>query len=388
MQQKLSNEQTKPVHSPLGASSAERWMNCPGSVSLIKVLAMPETDEPEYRALGIAAHELAAVCLREGQDTWELIGEKFHNQEVDKEMADAVQVYLDTVRPDMGKPGAKVYIEHGVSHPSINFAYGTVDSGVVYEDIAVISDYKHGEGIVVEVKDNPQLMYYAFLFLFLHPEVQRVLLRIVQPRAYAQAVREWPIEAFYIKQWAAETLIPAMDLAQLEGGDLDAGNWCRFCPAKLVCPLMGNLFGAAMTANPKEVVELTDESIGRSYGYIQAVKFYIKALEEEVFNRLNRGSEIPGCKLVPKKANRVFKPGASALMAAKFGEDAFIPADYKTPAEIDKLGATGKAFTREYAYTPQTGLTFATADDPRPAVKVQSSQEAFGSIVQALTDNK
>lgn len=379
--------QQRPTHSPLGASSAERWMNCPGSVALIKVLTLPETDEPEYRGLGIAAHEFAAVCLRDGSDAWEHIGEKYHNFEVDKEMADSVQVYLDTVRPAMLREGAKSYVEYSISHPAHRLFYGTLDCGVVYDTTAEINDYKHGEGIVVEVENNPQLMYYAYGFLREFPRVETVILRIIQPRAFATAVRSWTVQRTEIESWATERLIPAMHMAELEGGDLDAGNWCRFCPAKLVCPLLKNLFAAAMTTNPKEVVELSNASLGREYGYIPAVKYYLKALEEETFARLNRGGEVPGTKLVPKKANRVFKPEALTLAREKFGDDAFSKPEMKSPSEIDKLGATGKSFTREYAYTPQTGLTVAGDDDNRPAVKVQTSQEAFGAAVAALTDN-
>src|SRR6202789_4739697 len=98
--------ENRPAHSPLGASAAERWMNCAGSVALIKQLNIQEdTDEPEYRGLGIAAHEAAAHCLKNGMDAWEVMGEKFHNYEVDQNMAQAIQVYIDVVRPDMEKEG-------------------------------------------------------------------------------------------------------------------------------------------------------------------------------------------------------------------------------------------------------------------------------------------
>lgn len=379
------NDLKKPLHSPLGASSAERWLSCSGSVALLKKLELPETDEPEYRAEGVAAHELGAHCLKEGFDTWELIGEKFHDKEVNKEMADAVQVYLDAVRPAKQREGAKSYVEFGISSPAHEFFYGTVDDATVWDIYAEITDYKHGEGLLVEVEKNPQVMYYAYGILRLHPNVKKVKLRIVQPRiSYADSVREWEVDADYIREWADNILIPAMRIAELEHGDLDAGEWCRFCPAKLVCPLMTQLFGAAMTINPKQIVELTDASLGRSYNYIQAVKYYVKALEAEIYNRLNRGGKVDGCKLVPKRANRVFKSEAPSLLKEKFGDDAFTAPEMKTPAEIDKLGATGKAFTKEYAYTPQTGLTVAAADDSRIGVKVQTSKEAFQNSLDTL----
>lgn len=387
----------RPAHSPLGASSAERWLSCPGSVALIKKLAIAETtDEPEYRGLGVAAHEAAAHCLKEGLDAWEIIGERFHTSpkaspiptgyEVDKEMADAIQVYLDTVRPAIAQPGARVYVEYSISHPAHHLFYGTLDCGVIYGVVAEINDYKHGEGLAVDVEDNAQLKYYAYGFLREHPQVKNVLLRIIQPRiSWREAVQEWWITADEIKQWAEQVLIPAMQVAELEGGDLDAGDWCRFCPAKLVCPLLKGLFQAAATTNPKQIIELSNDTLGREHGFIQGVKFYTKALEEEIYNRLNRGGAVPGCKLVPKKANRVFKPEAFEAAKEKFGEDAFTAPEMKSPAELDKLGAGGKEFTRQFAYTPQTGLTVAAESDNRVAVKVPTTSEAFGKAIEQLT---
>jgi len=62
---------TLPKHSALGASSAERWMNCSGSVALIHALKSGEgyvEHNPNYRRDGVEAHALAAHCLAEGGD--------------------------------------------------------------------------------------------------------------------------------------------------------------------------------------------------------------------------------------------------------------------------------------------------------------------------------
>lgn len=398
----MSAEQ-RPVHSPLGASGAERWMNCPGSVSLIKELNLPETDEPEYRGLGIAAHEAGAHCLKNGLDAWEVIGAKFHDFEVDQGMATAIQVYIDTVRPVMEKPGAISYIEHGLAYSQEDhnvreiidpradgilkkYFYGTGDACIVRpaEKYMDVVDYKHGEGIIVEAENNPQLLYYAFGFLLLHPSVETIRIRIVQPRTFDEPVKTWLVKADYIKEWVKDQLVPAMQLTEMDGAELDAGSWCRFCPAKLICPMMASLFGAACTSNPKAIVPLTDASLGRSFQYKDAVKFYLKALEEEVFRRMNMGGVVPGCKLVPKKANRVFKPEAPEVFKDKFGDDCMTKPELKTPAEMERLGAEAKALVREYAYTPQTGLTVATDDDKRVAVKVETTEQAFGAALKNL----
>lgn len=378
------DRQEQPLHSKLGASSAERWMNCPGSVALLETLALPESDEEDWRRDGIAAHELGAHCLANGQDAWELIGEKFHDTEVDAEMSEAVQVYLDVIH---GSNPVTPSIEERVSHPAHKNFYGTLDHSDYrpFEKLLAITDYKHGVGIAVDVENNPQLMYYAYAKLRDYLEAEKVLLRIVQPRGFHPdgQIREWTISAADLRAWAETELIPAMERTAVDN-TLDPGPWCRFCPAKLVCPMLTSLFGAASTANPKVIVNLSDDSLGRSYQYVQAVKFYLTAMETETLRRLNKGSDVSGVKLVHKKANRVYKAGAEEIMRQHFGDDIMTKPEIKSPAEMEKISAAAKTLVHEWAYTPQTGLTVAFLADKRPGVKVQSTTETFAAAVEAL----
>lgn len=371
-----------PVHSPLGASSAERWMNCPGSVALLKLLdVMEATDEPEYREIGTAAHEMGAYCLEKGLEAWECMGQKFGNEvEADLDMVTAVSVYLYEVR---SLPPGQTFIEYRISSPAHPLFYGTLDYASIDGLTLDIVDYKHGEGVAVEVEMNPQFMYYAYGILQEHPEVQNVKLRVVQPRITWHPdgpVRTWSVSADYIREWARDVLIPAMLRTEMDD-HLDAGPWCRFCPAKLVCPLLTSLFRAAAVANPKEIPNVSDESLGLSYQYVQAVKLYLAEMEKEAFARRSAGRVVPNVKLVQKKANRVFKPGAPEVLAANFGEKAFEPKTLKSPAEMEKISGAAKAMVKEWAYTPQTGLTLAIASDPRMEVIVKPLSETFAEAV-------
>lgn len=375
--------ETRPAHSPLGASSAERWMNCVGSVALLKNFKLPESDEPEYRSKGTSAHEAIHVCFTQGLDAWEVVGQQHGKHEVDVEIADAIQVFIDECRGIMrDNPGGVMYVEFGVDAPDFHkFFYGTLDWGYVLGPRMWIRDYKHGEGIAVDVIENPQIKYYTYGLLRHHPEVTEIDLGIVQPRiVYLEPVRLWETTAENIRTWAEGELLDAMNATALDG-DLNAGDWCRFCPAKLVCPLMVSLYGAAMQTDPKQIINLSEESLGRSYHYLAAVKHYIGAFEAEVFLRLNLGTDIPGTKLVYKKARRVWKTGAAELMREQFADKAIEPAKLKSPAEIEKIGPAAKKLVHEWAYTPQSGLTVASADDNRTAVRVQSTSEAFPSEV-------
>jgi hypothetical protein len=354
-------------------------------VALLKELAIEEdSDEPDYRSLGTAAHAAAHECLVNGVDAWETIGERHGKHEVDEDMANAVQVYLDEVR-SLITPESKVFYEFGIDAPDFHPSfYGTLDCGVIDGTTMYIRDYKHGEGIAVDTEENPQIMYYAYGLLRHHPEVETVNLRIVQPRIAWAHNDPWVVSADYIRQWAETTLHNAMLATELDN-DLDAGPWCRFCPAKLVCPLMTSLFGAAMQADPKRVPDLSDESLGRSYQYTQAVKFYLKALEEAVLGRLNAGKEITGVKLVNKKSNRVFKDGAMDVFVKALGEEAYTKPELRTPAEMERVSPAAKKLVHEWAFVPVTGVTVALSDDRRPAVKVQTTTEAFGAAVANLT---
>lgn len=380
----------RPAHSPLGASGAERWMECPGSVTLIQNLALEPSDEPEWTAQGTAAHAAAAHCLENGLDTWEIVGQTFEGVKLDTAQCDAINVYVSHVRQYMG-PEFRHFIEFGISSPVHPDFYGTLDFGSIwYGNVGPlrIIDYKNGEGIVVEPEENPQLMYYGYGLIEQHPEWSDdtpVELTIVQPRAFHQVstIRTWETTVGYIKGWVQTKLVPAM-LATAFDHKLDAGPWCRFCPAKLTCPLLTSLFGAAARHDPKAIHNMDDDEVGRQYQYSKAVKFYLKALEDEAFNRLSHGKVVEGVKLVNKKSNRVWNAGAPAEAKRLFGDDAMTKPELLSPAQLEGLSPKAKLFVKEHAYHPDTGLTVALASDPKPAVIVKSASDAFAAALAAI----
>lgn len=408
----------RPEHSNLGASSAERWMNCPGSIALIEGLELPPSDEQDYRREGVAGHEAAADCLARDIDTWEIVGETYHNTVIDASMAEAIQMYLDRVRPSIDRGqyhGQQFFIEAKLAAPDIHEKmFGTVDfAALVTEEQADgmkehiptlvggfldVTDLKMGQGITVEAEDNPQMKYYAFMLLHTHfkelAEDFPVRLTIAQPRAFHPVgpIREWWTTVGEIKAWVVRELLPAMENVSDE---LQAGPWCRFCPAKIVCPLLTGLFRAAANCDPKSIVDAGDKALGLTYNMIDGVKFYIKAVEDETFRRLQLNREIPGTKLVNKQSRRTFKATVTQEVEgapvevdlveyarATFGDKAFTAPELRSPAEMEKIDhPEAKKFVREYAYMPVTGLTVARADDKRHAVKMAKASESIDATV-------
>lgn len=372
-----------PIHSPLGASGADRWMNCPGSVNLIK--ALPKRDEkadPEYRTDGTAAHEAIAFCLSGGGcDAWEVIGEKFGDvkTEITAEIADAIQVFIDAANK-LAAGADHTYVEARISSPDQSLFYGTVDFAAIKDGTLYILDYKHGQGIVVETRNNAQMMYYAYGLLREHPDVRRVSMQIIQPRIPHQDMEPWIVPAEDIAQWAEEKLFPAMDRTKTDA-TLCPGQWCRFCEAKanLACPALKEQAETMMTFDPASVTVMADMELAKLWPTLDTLKMHIKAIGDETLRRLMAGGmkENGVCKLVHKKANRVWKPEAAELFKSRFGDKVWNTPEFKTPAEMEKLDADAKKMVHEYAYTPQSGYTVAEIEDRRAAVVIKTAVESF-----------
>ena len=129
-----------------------------------------------------------------------------------------------------------------------------------------------------------------------------------------------------------------------------------------------------------EYPDLRDEDI-------EQARRFMKALETTVHHRLVGGSKIPSAKLVEKKVNRVWKPGAAAALQAAFGEAAFTKPEIKSPAQIEKLSSRGKELALEYGYKPESaGLSVAPLSDPRPEAKPKTNAEVFKGHAQSLEE--
>jgi hypothetical protein len=380
------------VHSPVGASGADRWMNCSGSVRLPGGEWMAD-DEPEYRTCGSAAHECAAECLRLDMEIWEAMGQKFLGVEVDEELARGVQVYLNEIariRRETDSGDAREFIEFSVQAKAHPLCYGTLDYAQVRGVRARLRDYKNGAGVVVEVKGNPQFLYYAYLLLDVEPALEEIEIGVVQPNAFHPdgPVRIWTVSAAKVREWAETEMLPKLTRAVSEASAIDLwpGPWCRFCPKKLGCPTLASLFRTAATADPNELPALDTEALGRAYAFMPLVKKYLETLEAEIYRRLNGGEKCAEAKLVLKKTDRVWKPEAQAVFVEKFGDKAFSVPTLLSPAAMEKIDPDARSLVKEWAYTPLAGTTVALRSDKRTEIEVRTSTEVFGDAVKGAVD--
>lgn len=404
-------------HSSIGASGAKRWMACPGSVALSLGIVDPDSD---HAAEGTAAHMLAETSLRTGFDAWNYIGMYVVPAQINhlppgiydaksmdyksnakaaekagipvtKDMADAVQVYLDWVRKEF-KGVNELLIEHRFHCPSIHpDFFGTTDLAAKIKRTLYVTDYKHGVGIVVEAVDNEQGKYYAAGYLETFDawqDIDEVVITIAQPRAFHRdgPIRSWTITRKDLAAWLEDKLIPAMKKTEVSR-DTVSGEHCRFCPARShACPqllkdveefqiMSEKIMAAEAVKAGTGAKELNGEQLSRYLDLGTQIKIAFKAAQTTAFHRLSNGGKVPGYKLVAGKADRQFKKGAEAAAKKKFGDAAYTEPKLKSPAQIEAL-PLGEKFTARWAEKPEGALQVVAITDSRTGIS-KDNKSAF-----------
>lgn len=233
-------------HALLGASSAQRWLNCPPSARLTE--HMPDTSS-EYAAAGTLAHEIAEFKARNyfvetlPKRSYNARMKKFKADErYDKDMDHATDVYLEHLKARaMSYPAPpSVALEVQVDFSDIvPEGFGTADCIMVGSGRLDVVDYKNGSGVVVEAENNPQMMLYAWGALRLYrpifgDTIKTIHMSIVQPNA--GGVREWECSVDMLTDVAMQDIQPLAIQAHEGRGEYNPGDWCRFCKAKAQCP--------------------------------------------------------------------------------------------------------------------------------------------------------
>lgn len=396
------------THSSVGASSCERWWNCPGSVRLVATL--PPQESSEYAKEGTKLHAVAAYALQNHLTAWgaaEFMVNSKRFQEVmsggiDFEQCEHVQFCIDTVKEDLVKyPGSSLEIEKqfqlATVHPD---ARGTNDANIgVFLKKLIVYDYKFGRGISVEVEENKQMMYYG-LGANQEGDYDEIELVVIQPRAIHRdgPVRRWTLSKTDLLDFGSEL---KRKIAATESSDagLVCGDHCQkyFCPALAICPAVRQRVSEVAVGVFEEPVrtlpapeQLTPAALRKLLETTPLIDAYTKAVEAFALATLNNGGTIPGYKLVQKKSNRQWKDEAVVekkwpKIAVKMEKTIISPAQMENAlAEIMKK-KEAKAIVEDFCYKPDTGTTMTTEDDPREAV--QPRVGAVFSDVKAIEND-
>lgn len=386
-------------HSVLGASQASRWMNCPGSVRLLK--SVPRRDSI-YAQQGTAQHYVAEKCLKESKDAAYFQGRQIYVDAADGKVvgidfsddyAAAVQLYLDTIRADMeATPGSILGVETEFHLAWIHEdLFGTNDASLGQPfGLLRVYDYKGGRKPVEPT--TPQLKYYALGAIGQdNPnDYTDVELVIVQPFGDGPSVKRRRMTVEELFQWQKEELEPAVIAALDESAPCIAGPWCEstFCDARPTCPAVAgkcnavaqNMFAPLEADRPKVLPTpqlMRQDQILAVLEYGDMVQGWIDEVRGFVQSRLEVGEDLTGgkFKLVRGRANRKLNDKAEGRLTQYLRAEAYDRPKLIGITEAEKrlakiLGWEKpkiKELMDEITDRPEGKLTLAPITDSRPA---------------------
>lgn len=388
------------AHARLGASSCERWSNCPGSIRMSS--GMPN-ESSVYAREGSAAHEIGEMALRSGHDAIHYLNtklEKYPEIKIDHTLCAAVQEYLDMVRWEIEKYELSGYddfelgveIRFDLTHIDADM-FGTCDCIIflpAWKRLLVI-DYKHGWASV-PVERNRQTMYYALGALTgkHNRDVDHVELVIVQPRTGKRtAVKRWGCDVAEIFAFK-DKLLAAADQTRKVDAELKPGEWCKFCPAAAVCGVLAKRIEeivmlkedpieGAVLLNPEKI---PFEKLKPVWEHASMIEAWVKNVKSYCHNQALAGNLLPGTKLVEGRSNRDWKDEAEAMKslqsmrtAGEIDGEIFI-SKLKSPAQIeDMLPKKSKGLIATLWAKGRGALTLVTESDERPSAKVDAMKE-------------
>lgn len=290
-------------HHLYSPSAAHRYWNCPGSVFTLPG-AKTETDSV-YAAEGTAAHAHLEACLlglEEPEAPW-------------------ARMYLDYV-DSLSYPDTIAHTEERLTipiEPGLEL-YGTADR-LHYSPSRKrldIIDYKHGTGVLVEARDNPQLTLYAAGAVHLYPDAETIFVHVVQPRyeALPDKIRSWEVTHGDINRAKAATAWAARNPSLLA-----PGSWCKWCPNTPVCPALIWQADQALRQHAAGVKNLDADELAEWMDKLAALKEFQAAVTDETRARLELGAEVGDYVLRTKRKPRALRPGVEDELYGTFGKE-------------------------------------------------------------------
>ena len=418
------------THGKFSPSQADRFFFCKGSANLIAT--MRPRAPSRYAIEGTQAHEIIEAGLRNQckTATQAIDNSIYCLEDFDTRYKGAINEALDYINDlvlelDVTYGDPILFIEQKVNVPC-TAAPGEADGhcdAAVYSPagrVLYVIDYKHGEGVAKDVKDNRQAMQYAAGFLYGdnspvdYRQIDTVTLVIIQPRAFHPegSPREYSVTPADIMVYLQQLNEVVEDCVKPDAPLVPDTSYCNFCDARSTCPaleakalsMVSNTFASVKDVTISKFPDPKNLDVHRLSQIKQAATYFntwMNGVNSHIHELLVGGIEVPGFKLVEAMPRRVWYgddkqmiPKLAALIGCS--EDALYKRARKGITEIEtmtkdafksrvsrknkKLAAEQASQMLAYFTIKESSgsLSVASVDDNRPAVN--AALHAFGGV--------
>jgi len=383
----------EPVHSPFGGSVAARVLRCPASVDLTRKVPAYLRKPSFYADRGTALH--AAITLLLAEDTHalveSLVGKTFGNYTITPDdIENALRPAYARVETLLDTPEAEYYLERHVVFPTIPNTWGTVDLLIRIGRTIYVIDFKFGVGVRVlalapngdEDVINAQLLFYAAAARHSLPEffteIDTVILMILHPVSVeldAQMVSSVEVTHDELDQFVT-AYHAACTEALSDAPHLERGSWCRFCPARPICPAHTQpLLDLAQFAVPAASAVSKDaylRLLAEGLNLADAIKDIHTALHDQAKRALENGDSVPGYALSAGRTERYWcdeNAAFAALQSAGFYYDDVMKAEMRSPKQVElRAKARGLEIPKELIGSRRSSVSLVRSENAHAPV--------------------
>lgn len=360
----MAEHQTNPIteqvraHARLSPSGADGWMVCSGKPRMED--PYPE-ESSEFSSEGTAAHTVREMCLTQGKNVEDFLGQWIEADElffeVTSEWVNWLQPGIDRIREAKAEWVFECRVE---MDPWIPEGFGTLDAGGISADLIIIDDLKFGRGVVVEAERNKQMMIYALGFWMNYArhktKAKRFLLRVDQPRVIGGG-SEWYVSLDELLIFAEEVAAAAIATLDPDAPLQPSVKGCQFCRAaqnsacyaldQFVLDLLGLTLedlDAVRTKEPKLIQYEKLEPERRSYviKHASLIRKWLSGFHEAALDDALKGLPVPGFKAVGTEGDRswVSEEAAEEYWKAKMPAKEIYVQRLKSPAQMETAAGT------------------------------------------------
>jgi hypothetical protein len=400
----------EPAHSQFGGSSAERTLHCSASVIYIERVPAHLRKSSSYALRGSVCHAAMGWLIDETEDAESLVGKTLDGYTITRDdVENALLPAYAHVERLLNTPGAEFYLEQRVVFPTVPGAFGTLDLLVRIGDTIHVVDFKFGTGVRVlalyaDGDDdvlNAQLLFYAAAARHSLREffagVETIVVTILQPMSLepdAEMVSTVQVTHAELDEYT--TLFrEACEEALSETPRLERGAWCRFCPAKPICPEHTKpLLDFAQFMVPTPAASPSKEEylrlLAAGLDLVDAVKDVRATLHDQAKRALENGDQVPGYALTAGRAERHWRdeePTAiAALQNLGLRRDDIIAETMRSVKQVElRAKARGLKVPQELIGSRRSGVSLARCENVRVPVRRRDEiARAFAAELEAF----